>query len=232
MNEVAIIQRGLDVILFFDVETAPKVEQYVDLPAALRKCWDKKVEQHFNGESHTQFEIQALWMEKAALTAEFSQVVCIVAGIFKEGKFVLRKYVGEYALLEFATMLDSTRRFLCGHNIKEFDIPFLCKQYVMQGQDIPVKLNFSGRKPWEIDVIDTMEVWKFGAYKNFVSLDLISAVLGIPSPKTSMSGNMVGEFFFAGRIDEIADYCGEDVIAVARVVCKLKGLPIEFEIVK
>lgn len=193
------IPQAIENILFFDLETAPVISDYMELPEHMRLCWEKKAKQ-LDPEANSYASMQYIWKEKAALYPEFSQVVCIVAGFFNEHGFLIKRINREITappfveaekqmLEEFGKTLAGSGRFtLCGHNIKEFDVPFLCKRYIINGLTIPQKINFVNRKPWEIDVIDTMDICRFGVYKSFVSLDLLAASLGIPSPKEDMNG--------------------------------------------
>jgi DNA polymerase elongation subunit (family B) len=113
----------------------------------------------------------------------------------------------------------------CGHNIKEFDIPFLCRRMVINEIPLPVCMQVSGKKPWEVSHIDTLELWKFGDHKNFTSLSLLAAVLGIPSPKSDIDGSMVASVYWKDKdLARIGTYCIQDVLTSAKVYLKLKGI--------
>jgi uncharacterized protein YprB with RNaseH-like and TPR domain len=112
---------------------------------------------------------------------------------------------------------------MCGHNVKEFDFPFIARRMLIHGIKIPDKLNLMGKKPWEVLHLDTLELWKFGDYKHFTSLKLLTKVLGVPSPKDDIDGSEVAKVFYKDKdIDRIATYCEKDVIAVAQIILKLR----------
>ena len=173
--------------------------------------------------------------EKAGIYAEFGKVVCISLGFIlqKDGETQIRlKSIAnedEQALLqEFIDLLNSyytAPDFLfCAHNGKEFDIPFLCRRILINGKKIPNILNVSGKKPWEIKHLDTMELWKFGDFKNYTSLDLLSYVFNIPTPKDDMDGSQVAKVFYEDKdLDRIIHYCEKDVVATIQLFRKYQG---------
>ncbi len=113
----------------------------------------------------------------------------------------------------------------CGHNIKEFDIPFLCRRMIINGVPLPDSMQLAGKKPWEVNHLDTMEMWKFGDHKNFTSLSLLAAVFGIPSPKNDIDGSMVADVYWKDNdLARIGTYCLQDVFTSAKVFLKLKGI--------
>lgn len=120
--------------------------------------------------------------------------------------------------------LDSNQHFVCGHNIKEFDIPFICRRMLVNGITIPESLNVSGKKPWETSFIDTLELWKFGDFKNYTSLKLLTAILGIPTSKDDIDGSQVASVYYNDKdINRISHYCEKDVVATAQVYLRLCG---------
>jgi predicted PolB exonuclease-like 3'-5' exonuclease len=171
--------------------------------------------------------------------AEFSKVICISTGYIKkeEGDFSLRVKSfydsGEKTLLEhFIQTLNqleivNKKWMFTGHNIKEFDIPFLCRRLLANGCKIPPYLDFQNMKPWETNLVDTFQYWRFGDYKNFTSLNLLAAVLDIPSPKDDIDGSKVGTVYWEEKnIKRIVEYCQKDVLTVANVVLRFMGQPI------
>jgi len=115
---------------------------------------------------------------------------------------------------------------LCAHNGKEFDFPYLCRRMLINGLQIPVQLNIHGKKPWEIMHLDTMDLWKFGDYKNYTSLNLLAAVFNIPSPKDDIDGSMVHKVYWEDNdLERIRIYCEKDVITTAQILLKFKSLP-------
>ena len=132
---------------------------------------------------------------------------------------------------EFADLLTAKLNrgdsLLCGHNAKEFDFPYMCRRMLVNGIKIPAILNNQGKKPWEVQHIDTMELWKFGDYKNYTSLELLATIFDIPTPKDDIDGSMVGDIYWKlNDLERIKEYCQKDVITVARLLLSYKGLPI------
>jgi len=113
---------------------------------------------------------------------------------------------------------------LCAHNGKEFDFPYIARRMIINGITLPNHLDLFGKKPWEVNHLDTMELWKFGDYKNYTSLKLLANVLGIPSPKEDIDGSMVRDVFYKERdLDRIARYCELDVITTAQIFLRLRN---------
>jgi uncharacterized protein YprB with RNaseH-like and TPR domain len=132
------------------------------------------------------------------------------------------------------THFNGTQHLLCGHNAKEFDIPFIARRMIINGIALPNKLNLFGKKPWEVPHLDTLELWKFGDFKHFTSLKLLTKVLGVPSPKDDIDGSEVARVFYEEKdIDRIITYCEKDVIAVAQIFLRFRReeLLIEDEII-
>ncbi len=227
-------------ILFLDIETASGHPNFMYVPGSFKVLWQHKMDVHYGrDDSLDENEYQELYKSRAAIYAEFGRVVCISLGIIstKTEETCLRvkvlKHEDETVLLDqFSELLniyypDKTTHFLCGHNIKEFDIPYLCRRYRILNKPLPRILEISGHKPWQVHhLIDTMDMWKFGDYKYYTSLELLCAALDIPSPKSDMRGDKVSEAFWDGKIDDITRYATQDVIATCRVYLRLVGLPI------
>ena len=141
-------------------------------------------------------------------------------------------------LKDFSNLLQNhfsqPQHVLCGHNTKEFDFPFIARRMIINNIQIPPKLNLFGKKPWEVPHLDTLELWKFGDYKHYTSLKLLTNVLGIPSPKDDIDGSEVANVFYIEKdIDRIVTYCEKDVIAVAQILLRLRreDLLVEEEII-
>ncbi|WP_395061878.1 3'-5' exonuclease [Flavobacterium sp.] len=228
----------LDNILFLDIETVPEEENFNSLDEEMKNLWEQKT-QYQRKEEFTPME----FYDRAGIWAEFGKIVCISVGYFitKEDirNFRVTSFFGEEKklLLEFNNLLNNhfnnSQNILCGHNAKEFDIPFLARRMIINQISIPAKLNLFGKKPWEIAHLDTLELWKFGDYKHFTSLKLLTKILGIPSPKGDIDGSQVGHVFYVEKdIDRIVTYCEKDVIAVAQVFLRFRkeDLLIEDEI--
>jgi uncharacterized protein YprB with RNaseH-like and TPR domain len=222
-------------ILFIDIETVPTAPEFTHLNEALQAEWLKKA-RYIKTSPENPMGPEELFFEKAGIFSEFSKVVCICVGMLvqSEGGWQLRlkslAHDDEKTLLhEFSVLVNRTvkshpdMRF-CGHNIKEFDIPFLCRRMVINGMQLPDCMQLSGKKPWEISHIDTLELWRFGDYKHYTSLALLAAVLGIPSPKNDIDGSMVASVYWKDKdLPRIATYCLKDVLTTAKVFLKLRG---------
>ncbi len=216
----------LENILFLDVETAPLVYQYSDLDETMRHFWDNKFR-------YQPSESSEIHYKKAGVYAEFAKVICISVGFFNDETFRIKSYFNnseKELLTEFAMLLNThynkKTHLLCAHNGKEFDFPFLCRRMLINDVKLPKTLNISGKKPWEINHIDTMELWKFGDYKNYTSLNLLATVFNIPTPKDDIDGSDVARVYWEDQdIKRIVNYCQKDVITVAQLLLKFKGLP-------
>ena len=117
---------------------------------------------------------------------------------------------------------------ICGHNIKEFDVPYICRRMLINQLPLPRMIDIAGKKPWETKhFLDTLEMWKFGDIKNYTSLRLLTAVFDIPSPKDDMDGSDVAGVYWEERdLDRIATYCEKDVLATVQLYLRLKRLPL------
>lgn len=216
-------------ILFLDIETVPQNEFFSDLVEETQELYTEKT-QYQRKDEITPDE----FYERAGIWAEFGKIICISVGYFiirnAERQFRTKSIIGdEKELLEefnnLITIHFSNPAFVfCGHNIKEFDIPYLCRRMLINGIQIPEKLQLFGRKPWEIPHLDTLELWKFGDYKHYTSLKLLTHVLGIPSPKEDIDGSEVRNVYYNEKdINRIKKYCERDVIAVAQVLLRLRN---------
>lgn len=230
----------LENVVFIDIETVPGVKEYNDLNPYEQKLWeDKKGKTRAENEDADNY-----YFQNAGILAEFGKIVCISLGYFTkvngERVFKVKSVVNDNEkdlLFDFVDIINrfnnsfNGRLALCGHNIREFDIPYLCRRLLIQGmanQFPSYLLKFQAAKPWELQdmLIDTMTLWKFGDYKNYISLKLMTHVLGIPSPKDDIDGSEVGRVYYhENDLARIAKYCEKDVIAVAQILMKLKGIP-------
>jgi predicted PolB exonuclease-like 3'-5' exonuclease len=221
----------LQQVMVLDIETVPQYPSFDELPIDFQELWEQKTKfQRKDGETPSDF------YARGGILAEFGKVICISVGIFSnktknlslrvksfygdEEKVVLQSFI---ALLK--TQADTL--ILCAHNGKEFDFPYLCRRILINGLPIPAQLNLHGKKPWEIMHLDTMDLWKFGDFKNFTSLKLLAAVFNIPSPKDDIDGSMVnGVYWKENDLERIRAYCEKDVITTARILLRFKSLPI------
>jgi len=218
-------------ILFLDIETVPAASSYGSLDQSFQTLWDKKSKQ-FRGEDHSAADVY----ERAGIYAEFGRIICISAGLITEKDpftFRVKSFYGddEKSLLsEFSSMLLKFSRnreaLLCAHNGKEFDYPYIARRMIINRMIIPDILDNAGKKPWEVKLLDTLDLWKFGDYKSYTSLDLLTSILNIPSPKDDIDGSMVAGIYYGTRdITRIARYCEKDVLAVAQVLLRFMNLP-------
>jgi 3'-5' exonuclease len=216
-------------ILFLDIETVACSADYTALSDRLKAQWARKAAFIRKGEATD----EEVFHERAAIYAEFGKVIVIGLGYFAEedGESVFRVKAlqghDEAQLLhEFIKVLGffPAGVRLCAHNGREFDFPYLCRRLIVQGIPLPQALDLSGKKPWEIPHIDTLEMWKFGDHKHFTSLDLLAAILGVSSSKTDIDGSMVNAVYYRDNdLDKIARYCLQDVVVLAQVYQKLTG---------
>ncbi len=216
-------------LLILDIETVPQHSSFEEVPVQYQNLWEHKTRPHRkNGETPADF------YSRAGIWAEFGKIVCISAGIFSSdgGQLSLRvkSFYGsdEKIILElFISTLQklSDNLILCAHNGKEFDFPYLCRRMLINGLQIPNQLNNHGRKPWEINHIDTMDLWKFGDYKNYTSLNLLAEVFNIPSPKNDIDGSDVHHVYWIERnLERIKTYCEKDVITTSQLMLRFKSL--------
>jgi len=214
-------------ILFLDIETVPEMESYSQLDIRMQQLWNKKAEKLKFTEEQTPAELY----RKAGIYAEFGKVICISVAYMKNNILRIKSFQSQeekILLQDFADLLhkyfSNNNNRLCAHNGKEFDFPYLCRRMLINGIAIPSILNIAGLKPWETKFLDTMELWKFGDYKHYTSLDLLAAVFEIPSPKENTDGSMVYELYWQQKdYQQIKDYCERDVLTVAQLFLRYQG---------
>jgi len=219
-------------LLFIDIETVPQYPSFDDVDPVGQALWEKKA--FYINE---QFSPQDLY-HRAGIYAEFGKIICIGVAYFhvnKEKTLELRvKSIydnDEKELLskfkELIRRFDEKRIRLVAHNGKEFDFPYLSRRMIINGISLPVSLDFSGKKPWEIPHLDTLELWKFGDRKNYTSLELLAYCLGISTEKSDMNGSLVYETYYQHQdLSKIADYCANDVILLAQIFLKMNIQPL------
>ena len=222
----------LSSVLFLDIETVSGSASYDELDAEWQKLWEEKT----RWQRKDEFTPEEYYPQRAGILAEFGKVVCVSLGVFErahgQGRvFRLKSVYGsnELELLqELAHILNKNPDYrLCAHNGKEFDFPYMCRRYLINGLDLPKVLDIKGKKPWEIHHLDTMELWKFGDGKHFTSLKLMAKVLGIPSPKDDIDGSQVGSVFWKeGDLERIAHYCEKDTLTLAQILLRMRQEPI------
>ena len=228
---------NLQNILFLDIETVPEEELFADLSPEMQELYALKT-QYQRKDEFTPEE----FYHRAGIWAEFGKIICISVGYFVErkGESQLRitSFYGdnEFKLLQdFKNLLDThfnhPNHLLCAHNGKEFDFPYIARRMIINRVDLPNKLNLFGKKPWEIPHLDTMDLWKFGDYKHYTSLKLLTAILGIPSPKQDIDGSEVANVYYQEKnLSRIVEYCERDTVAVAQLLLRFLNKPLIDEV--
>lgn len=219
-------------ILFLDIETVPQYASFDVVPQNWKDLWTLKAAALLrNREEESADSIY----ERAGIYAEFGKIICISCGIIhgtdNNKNLVLKSFAGdnEKALLaSFCDMLNkwsaNEQKYLCAHNGKEFDFPYICRRLIINNLPVPVILNTAGKKPWEVNHLDTMELWKFGDFKNYTSLNLLANALGVTTPKDDIDGSQVSKVYYAEKnINRIVTYCQKDVITVAQIFLRMNG---------
>ncbi|MBK9396610.1 MAG: ribonuclease H-like domain-containing protein [Saprospiraceae bacterium] len=223
-------------ILFLDIETVSNVSAFGQLTEPMKKFWKRNQPPGSNITKKLLMNIMS-FIRKAGIFAEYGKIVCISIGFNNidnatgTSSFRIKSFYGDdekVLLNDFLALIsksfnDSTKHHFCGHNIKEFDIPYICRRAVIHQIELPNTFQLSGKKPWEVKhLIDTLEEWKYGDYKHFVSLALLAELLDVPTPKDDIDGSMVGHVYWEEKdIERIRTYCQKDVVTVARIYSKM-----------
>ncbi|MBV8251002.1 MAG: ribonuclease H-like domain-containing protein [Chitinophaga sp.] len=226
---------GLDQLLLLDIETTPGEAALELLPAHLQVLWREK-NTKIAPESESE---DASYADRAGIFAEFGRIVCISVGFFhlENNRYQLRlkSFASEDEVSLLNNFFELVQKFqermpsfqYAGHNIREFDIPFICRRSVIHQLSLPKSLQLHGLKPWEVPVVDTLHLWRFGDFKHYTSLKLLTAIMGIDSSKDDIDGSMVGKVFWETKdLERIATYCQKDVLAVAQLLLRFKRLPL------
>jgi 3'-5' exonuclease len=218
-------------VMFLDIETVPESLSFELLNEGMQALWEKKSKQ-FRLPEQTAQDVY----ERAGIYSEFGRIICISVGLVREKNpyhFRLKSFFNKdekELLTDFAAMLtkfskNNSESVLCAHNGKEFDFPYIARRMIINRIPLPEILDNAGKKPWEIKHLDTMDLWKFGDYKNYTSLDLLTTILGIQTPKDDIDGSQVARVFYKdGDLERIVRYCEKDVLAIARVLLRFMNL--------
>ena len=222
-------------LLLIDIETVPQCPVFDDLNDEWKLLWEEKVQRTLP-ENVTAAEFYPM---RAGVMAEFAKVICISIGYFKKEansiQLRLKSFYGDdekILLQDFLATLkqleaNNNKWSFCGHNIKEFDIPFICRRLLVNGLAIPPFHDFQNMKPWETNIVDTFQYWRFGDYKHYTSLKLLAAALGVPSPKDDIDGSMVADVYWIEKnLERIVTYCQKDVITTGNIILRFKNLPL------
>ena len=219
--------------LVIDIETVSIFEHFELLDPRMQALWEKKASFMQKVDDRGAKE---LYFDKGAIFAEFGKVICISAGVFTREEddrvgIRIKSFALESekeTLEQFKTLIEgkfnSESLKMIAHNGKEFDFPYLCRRMLVNEIEIPKALDIRGKKPWEINHIDTMELWKFGDRKNFTSLDLLAALFDIDSSKEDIDGSMVSTVYYKENdLGKISKYCQRDVLVTTQVFLRLNG---------
>lgn len=223
-------------LLMIDIETVPQYPEYAQLPDVWKSLWidkiSKTVPENISPEDS--------YLQRAGILAEFGKVICISTGYFlqDENKILslrLKSIFGSDEKLLLQAFIDIMNKLhkhnknfqFAGHNIREFDIPYLCRRMLINNIALPSYFNLHGAKPWEVRMIDTLQWWKFGDYKHYTSLHLLANVLGVPTSKTDINGADVQHVYYKEKnLQRIVDYCQRDVVVVANLILRFKNMPL------
>ncbi len=230
-----IVKMPLENFLVIDIETVSERKDFEAMDSEWQHLWEEKVIRTLPENT----SVGEYYPQRAGVMAEFAKVVCISIGYFKKEmdqyQFRVKSLFGENEkelLQQFVKTINQleavhNRWSFTGHNIKEFDIPFLCRRLLINGLAIPGYLDFQNMKPWETNMVDTFQYWRFGDYKNYTSLKLLAAALNVPSPKDDIDGSMVGDVYWKEKdLQRIAVYCQKDIVTVANIILRFKNLPL------
>jgi len=231
-------------VLFLDIETVSGYSTYEELNDDFKSLWKLKSRQILRkyDEELTAEEVAELYPEKAGIYAEFGKIICISVGIVVRNQndktlgLRLKSFASDdeaELLRDFSQLVEQYynnpgKHFFCGHNLREFDVPYICRRMLIHQLKLPRSLDIAGKKPWETKhLLDTLELWKFGDYKNYTSLKLLAACFGFPSPKDDIDGSEVGRVYWKeDDLPRIATYCEKDVLAVVQLLLKYMRQPI------
>lgn len=223
-------------LLLLDIETVPCAASYAELDSGWQSLFCDKISKTVPED----FDPAQSYRKKAGILAEFGKIICISTAFFYEDEnrqlsLKMKSISGndEVEILRNFTDLCNkmylhNRHFqFGGHNIKEFDIPFICRRLLINRLPLPEYLQLHDKKPWEVKMFDTLNWWKFGDNKNYVSLHLLANVLDIPTSKSDIDGSMVQDVYYRDHdLPRIVAYCQRDVVVTANVILRFRDLPL------
>jgi 3'-5' exonuclease len=230
-------------LIVIDIETASASPTFDNLDENWQLLWQQKVAKIIP----ENLSVAEFYPIRAGVMAEFSKIICISMGYFireQNLKMRVKSFSGNdehKILIDFLNTMNkiesiNKKWYFAGHNIKEFDIPFICRRMVVNNIAIPPYLDFQNMKPWETNIIDTFQYWRFGDYKNYTSLNLLAAALNVPSSKDDIDGSMVGELYHVAdtsqkaiNLKRIVTYCQKDVVTTANIILRFKNVPLLHE---
>lgn len=220
-------------LFLLDIETVPYHQNFSELSEEWQSLWIGKISKIMP----ENFSASDSYIEKAGILAEFGKIICISTGYFfeNENREICLKIKSVYGhdekqvLASFLQITDAVYKqnknfHFTGHNIKEFDIPYICRRLLINQIPLPEYLQLHALKPWEVNMTDTMQWWKFGDYKNYISLNLLAKVLGIPTSKTDIDGSKVREVYYEEKnLPRIVEYCQRDVVVVGNIMLRFNN---------
>lgn len=227
---------SLEKFFVIDIETVPQFPDYTMLSNEWQKRWSQKIAKTIP-ESITSEES---YRQKAGILAEFGKIICISIGCFHKDKsgepvFLIKSIYGDDEKVLLQAFLTASDKFcgrkngfwFAGHNIREFDVPYICRRLLINRLALPHFLCLHDKKPWEVEMFDTLQWWRFGDYKNYISLDLLAGVMDVPTSKTDIDGSMVQDVYYKQKdIQRIAEYCQRDVEVVANLLLRFNNMPL------
>jgi uncharacterized protein YprB with RNaseH-like and TPR domain len=227
---------NIENILFLDIETVPQYPSHDQLPPNYTALWEKKASQLTRIEKFSADGIvkSGEVYDRAGIYAEFGKIVCISTGVLRNNTLWIKSFSGDEEKDLLSGFIDLLNKliakkitYLCAHNGKEFDYPYLIRRMLINGLEVPAVLDLSGKKPWEVNHLDTMELWKFGDYKNYTSLELLATVFNIPTPKDDIKGEDVSRVYWQEHdLQRIVTYCQKDVVTIVNLFLRFKGKPV------
>jgi len=220
-------------ILFIDIETVPQAAAFDELSLESAQLWTHKSQFIRTEMAQSPEELY----HRAGIYAEFGKIICISTGYltFENNQYEmhLKSFSGideKLLLMDFKEMMNkiSNRWYLCAHNGREFDFPYISRRMIIHEIALPGIFDIRNKWKNEIRLLDTLELWKFGDYKHYTSLELLAHVLQIPSPKSDLNGSMIYDTFYKEKdLDRIVRYCENDVKTLAKVFARLQGNKIQ-----
>jgi len=221
---------NLEKILFLDIETVAQCPEFSHLDEDFKAHWEKKA--NFIGkDDETAEEVY----NRAGIYAEFGKIVCISVGFINLENGIktlrLKSFYNDdekLLLVDFFELLNKHYNgrdyLLCAHNGKEFDFPYIARRALINAITIPKILDIAGKKPWEVAHLDTLQLWKFGDYKHYTSLSLLTSIFDIPTPKDDIDGSMVNDVYWKDKdLERIANYCQKDVVALTQLFLRFRN---------
>ncbi|MCS6832977.1 MAG: ribonuclease H-like domain-containing protein [Flammeovirgaceae bacterium] len=233
--EKSLFQKYLKNLLFINIETISVTEHLVQLSPLMQQFWEKKARFSSHDEIPSTSEY---YFQKAGIYAEFGRIIAIGTGYFHYDQTeklsfrakVLTNSDEKQLLLEFKELVEEKfppkNLRLVAHHGKEFDFPYLCRRMIVHRITLPPTLQLSGKKSWQIEHLDTMEMWRFGDEKRYTPLRLLATIFGFYDDQQHIEENWVNRAYYHEKnLLKILEHCLEEVILTAKVFLRLLQLP-------